>query len=188
MTLYAPNPMSVIVGLDLSLTGTGVVVLDDGSITAKKLIKTKPSGNDPKAETERLLTIKEQIKEVIEQVKPKLVLIEGLAFSARNSTALVQLSGLNYLVREYLVLSKIPFVIVAPTTLKKFIMGKGAGPKELMLLETYKRYGISFLDNNLCDAFGLTQCGLALRGESKKPLQVHEKEVVKLLSSQYQVT
>lgn len=177
--------MSVIVGIDLSLTGTGVVVLDDGSITAKKLIKTKPSGDGPLAETERLLTIKEQIKDILEQAKPSLVLIEGLAFAARNSTALVQLSGLNYLIREYLVIKKIPFVIIAPTTLKKFIMGKGAGPKELMLLETYKRYGISFIDNNLCDAFGLTQCGIALMGESKQPLQVHHKEVVKLLSSQY---
>lgn len=177
--------MSVIVGIDPSLTGTGIVVLDDGSITSKKLIKTKPNDGGPQGEIERLLTIKAQIQEVIEQVRPKLVLMEGLAFSARNTTALMQLAGLSYLIREYLAVRKIPFVIVAPTTLKKFVTGKGNGPKDIVILETYKRYGISFLDNNLCDAFGLAQCGLAVLGDSKEKLPAHQQEVTQLLQVQY---
>ena len=74
---------------------------------------------------------------------------------------------------------------MTPTTLKKFITGKGAGPKDVMLLETYKRYGISFLDNNLCDAFGLAQCGVALLKENKEPLLSFQKEVCNTLAPQY---
>jgi Holliday junction resolvasome RuvABC endonuclease subunit len=154
MTLLNNEIMSTIVGLDLSLTGTGMVVLDNGSIMTKKLIKTKPTAKNPLKEVERLLTIKAEITSELERVKPDLVLVEGLAFGARNATATMQLAGLNYLIREYLAVKKLPFVVVAPTTLKKFILGKGVGPKDVMLLETFKRYGISFMDNNLCLAAG----------------------------------
>lgn len=176
--------MSVIAGLDLSLTGTGLVILDQGSISTKKLIKSKPNEKTPLHEIERLLAIKADIQLELERCKPDLVLIEGLAFMAKNTTALVQLAGLNYMIREYLAIKKIPFVIIAPSTLKKFILGKGAGGKELMLLETYKRYGISFLDNNLCDAFALAQCGVALRQENKNKLTQAQVEVTDLLQRQ----
>jgi Holliday junction resolvasome RuvABC endonuclease subunit len=127
--------MSTIVGLDLSLTGTGIVILDNGSIMSKKLIKSKPTDKQPLKEIQRLLTIKGEIQVEIERVKPSLVLIEGLAFAAKHTSSVMQLAGLNYMVREYLALKEYPFVIVAPTTLKKFILGKGIGPKELMILE-----------------------------------------------------
>lgn len=178
--------MSVIAGLDLSLTGTGLVILDQGSISTKKLIKSKPNEKTPLHEIERLLAIKADIQLELERCKPDLVLIEGLAFMAKNTTALVQLAGLNYMIREYLAIKKIPFVIIAPSTLKKFILGKGAGGKELMLLETYKRYGISFVDDNICDAFALAQCGVAIRGENKKSLTKAQLEVITLLKAQYE--
>ena len=179
--------MTSIMGIDLSLTGTGVVVVDEESINASKLIKSKPSAERTTLdEIERLLRIKADIIQLIDQHKPKLVLIEGLAFMAKNTTALVQLAGLNYMIREYLAIRKIPFVIVAPTTLKKFIIGKGVGQKDLMLLETYKKYGVSFIDDNLCDAFALATVGVALKGENKKPLAKYQVEVLNVLSDQYE--
>lgn len=176
--------MSVI-GIDLSLTGTGIVKLKDGKITEQKLIKSKPSGDLPLDELKRIVTIRESIAKEIDSDPNsiiQLVAIEGLAFMARNTTALVQLSGLNYMIREKLYSLKIPFVIVAPTSLKKFITGKGNIAKEMMLLETYKKYKVYFTDNNLCDAYGLAMIADSLVNSEKKPK--HQQEVVNLLKKQ----
>ncbi len=176
--------MSVI-GLDLSLTGTGIVKLRDGKIIEQKLIKSKPVGDLPLDELKRIVIIRDSIvREIEADVNSviQLVAIEGLAFMARNTTALVQLAGLNYMIREKLHFLKIPFVIVAPTSLKKFVTGKGNIAKEMMLLETYKKYKVYFTDNNLCDAYGLAMIADSLANNVliTKP----QKEVVSLLKKQ----
>jgi len=158
----------IVLGLDLSLVGTGCVVLDDGKMKTSRLITSKPSGKNPKKELERLLGICKQISIIVDMHDPKLVCIEGIAFMSRNSGALSQLSGLNYLVRRLLHVRGIDFVIAAPTVLKKFVTGKGNSPKEFMLLETYKRYGVSFNDNNLCDAYGLARIAEATLDDNLK--------------------
>lgn len=182
---------SIVVGLDLSLAATGMVRLAVGADHIEgelaKLVKSKPTEEkSPTAEMHRLLTIKEEIRSFLEIEQPDLVAIEGLAFMARNTTALVQLAGLSYLVREWLVLKRIHFVIVAPTTLKKFIVGKGNAQKDLMMMETYKRYDRTYTDNNECDAHALAQVCLALRGDNTRPLTAFQEQVVNLLKIQYE--
>lgn len=178
--------MSIIMGIDLSLTGTGLVILDGGKTVVNKIIKSKPPEEKTHTtEIERLLKIKAEIQKHISKYSPDLALIEGLAFGARNTTALMQLAGLSYMVRETFVLRSIPFIVVAPTTLKKFIVGKGNATKDLMLLETFKRYGQSFLDNNICDAFALAQCGAAVKNQSPIKLSKPQQEVISLLKKQY---
>jgi len=166
-------------GIDLSLTATGCIRLKDGKIISRQLIKTKPSGKDPLAELERL----DYIRDTIETTDVDIAVIEGLAYMVRNSTALVQLSGLNYMTRERIYLEGIQFIIVQPTQLKKFITGKGNCAKELMMLETYKRYGVSFKDNNECDAYGLARIGEALLDKGLK-LTKFQDEVTNLLTTQ----
>lgn len=174
-----------IMGLDLSLTGTGCIVLINDTIECQQLIKSSPTGKDPVSELERLINIKNKIYKLIEEKKPSIVLIEGLAFMARNTTALVQLAALNYMVREMLYNYNIKFIIVAPTTLKKFATGKGNAKKDLMLLEAYKRYNIEFNDDNLCDAFMLAKLGESLVSNEEKYLS-YQKEVIKLIKEQYE--
>lgn len=175
-----------IIGLDLSLVASGVILLDGDKIRIKEVVKSKPSSKLPIDELDRLLKIKETIFKLIanEAGHVDLILIEGLAFMARNTTALVQLSGLNYLIREMARENNVPFVIIAPTTLKKFVTGKGNCQKDLMLLETYKRYNEEFLDNNLCDAFGLAKIGQCLLEEDTSELPKFQQEVIKLLKPQ----
>lgn len=171
--------MSKILGIDPSLTGTGYVVVSNGKLVLKELVKTKPTGDDRVAEVERLMTIRDSFS--LEGID--LVVMEGIAFMARNTTALVQLSALNYMIRERLVMRDKPFVIVAPTTLKKFITGKGVGPKDQMMMEVYKRYGVTLTDNNICDAYGLAMIGTALLDKKAKTTKF-QKEVIDLLSTQ----
>jgi len=168
-------------GLDLSLVGTGCVVISDGKIILQRLITSKKDGDSYNKELERLLNI---IKEIpIQEVD--VAVIEGVAFMAKNTTSLVQLSGLNYLCRYFLKRAMVDFLIVAPTTLKKFITEKGNCEKELILLQIYKRYGVSFSDHNLADAYALAQIGAAVIGENKKKLTNRQQEVVDLIKQQY---
>lgn len=168
-------------GIDLSLTGTGLVILNNGKMTHNSLIKTKPSGKSHDDELKRLILIKNTVIDQIIKSKATIAVIEGLAFMARNTTALVQLAGLNYLLRQDLYLNEIPFKIVAPTTLKKFVTGKGNTEKGMMLLETYKRYGISFENDNECDAYGLAMIGHCMCDPKFKPT-VFQQEVITLLT------
>ncbi len=169
------------VGLDLSLVATGCVVLEDGKIHTKLLIKTKPDVNKTHLnELKRLIQILEKIEEVISEDEITLVAIEGLAFMARNTTSLVQLSGLNYLVRKLLYDYNIPFVIVVPTSLKRFATGKGNSPKDNVMMSVYKKYGVTLTDNNLCDAYVLSRIAEAMKKEMK--LTVPQKEVIALLN------
>jgi crossover junction endodeoxyribonuclease RuvC len=175
--------MAKILGLDISLTATGVVIIEDDTLIFSDTIKTKPGGKKPSDEVKRLQKILDSINKIIDEHSPELVVIEGLAFMAKNTTALVQLAGLNYMIRCELVDRKLKFLIVAPTTLKRFITGKGNAQKDHMMLEVYKQYGHALTDNNVCDAFALSRVGLAMVDPSHRETVTH-REVVNLISSQ----
>src|SRR3990167_3809731 len=164
--------MTLSLGLDLSLTGTGLVILNEKKeVVEQKLIKSKKTGDTPKEELERLIGIREEIQTIVDDVsnnfkrsRPKMAAIEGPAFMVRNATALVQLGALSYMIRELLYARSIPFVIVAPTTLKKFITGKGSSDKNVVLMEIFKRYGQTFTDDNLGDAYALARVADTILG------------------------
>lgn len=178
----------ITVGLDLSLTHTGYAVIKDGGeVLASGVIKSKPSGDKPIEETKRILqiveTVMEKIDETLPDCNPDLVVIEGLAFMAQG-TSLVQLAGLNYLTRILLHTFRWPFMIVQPTTLKKFITGSGKGDKDMMMMAVYKNYAFESLDNNECDAYALAACGLGVLGNPINKLNKPQEEVVALLKKQ----
>ena len=172
------------IGIDLSLTGTGVVVLEDGKLIHQELIKSKPVGDKPVDELRRIVKIVQGVHMCFGSHTIDIAVIEGLAFMARNTTALVQLSALNYFTRHLLWGIETPFVIVAPTSLKKFVTGNGASKKDVMMMEVYKRWGVTMLDDNLCDAYGLAQVGLALKDGNSKATTKVQNEVLELIRKQ----
>jgi crossover junction endodeoxyribonuclease RuvC len=178
----------IVIGLDTSLTHTGFCIINEkGKVLDSGVIKSKPSGDSYLAEVNRIVKIVDEIFEKITKnckKKPDLAVIEGMAFTARNTTSLVQLAGLNYQLRIQLARFEIPFMIIAPTTLKKFITGSGKGDKDKMMMSVYKNYGFEALDNNECDAASLAFCGLATSGNPVKKLGVPQQEVINLLSKQ----
>ena len=170
------------IGIDLSLVASGLVVLEDGKLHSKNLIKSKPSGKLPINELIRLQKISDEVAEIAINNKPELACIENLAFMAHNTCALTQLAGLSYLVRNKLNLAGIPFVMVAPTTLKKFLTGKGNIKKDMMLMAAYKRYGLTFDNDNIADGFALAKVAYELLSDNKVPS--FQKEVLELLKIQ----
>lgn len=181
---FCKHLMTRTVGIDLSLTGTGLVVLEDGKLVHSRLIKSTRGGARPKDETERLRSIIKEIVGELGTYKPSMVSIEGLAFMARNTTALVQLAGLNYLLRSTLHDIDIPYIVIAPTSLKKYITTKGNAPKSSMMLEVYKRYDVTFTDDNECDAFALARCAYDFLQDTVDHLPKPQQEVITLLLKQ----
>jgi crossover junction endodeoxyribonuclease RuvC len=175
--------MSKIIGLDLSMCESGITVLNNGRAESFLVKSKKPKDNTPTNELIRVLKIVKDIKEFIVGKEVSLVLIEGLAFCARNTSALVQLSALNYMIREVCFTHEIPFIMVAPTSAKKFATGRGNAKKDEIMLEVYKRWKVSFSNDNLCDSYVLSKIGEALLDEKIK-ITSAQQEVANLLKTQ----
>lgn len=153
-----------VLGLDISLTGTGVVVVNsEFKILSQSLVESKPMPDRFK----RFHGIVDSIFSDVRKASPVLVVIEGYAYGARGQSVfdIAELSGI---IKKKLWDLKINFVEVPPTQLKKFITGKGSAPKELMLQQVYKKFGEEFDDNNLCDSYCLARLGVELLDQTAK--------------------
>lgn len=138
-------------GLDLSLTETGLVILDKNfKVLQQVIVSTNPTVNIEC----RISEIKESIWKYFN--KESIIYVEGLSFLSRGRSIL-DLAGLHYYIRTNLYLSGYDYKPIPPTVIKKFITGKGNCKKELMLLKVYKKFGIEFDNNNLCDAYSLAR-------------------------------
>ena len=162
--------MSIVMGLDLSLVGTGVVVLsdlttpDNPAILEQVLIESSPKEEN----TPRLIGISTKVMKVIIKYKPHLVVMEGAAFGVQKTSSIFTLGELAGLVKANMYTMSQPFMIVTPSALKKWVTGKGNAKKDLMLLKVYKRFGVEFSDDNLCDAYALARYGLPYVNPSLK--------------------
>jgi len=178
------------IGIDPSLTDTGLVAVTSyDDIPVNLSVKSKKNGDLPINEVNRIVSLANEVyiktQEASQYGHTPVVAMEGLAFMARNSCALVQLAALNYMLRRRLMIDwNVPTVIVAPSSLKKFISGKGNCQKSLMFMETYKRWGVEFTNDNLMDAHGLARIALALSTLSEEGLTNPQKEVINLLRKQ----
>jgi Holliday junction resolvasome RuvABC endonuclease subunit len=152
----------ITIGLDLSINSTGICIYDTSRlqsfyyiISPKFTKKASTNGNahlaliqyekttvDSKLDysvkeelkTYNIYNIVHYIKHVLEVWKPNVVTIEGVSFGSTGSAALIDLSGLNYMVRMACIEAQVPNVfIVSPTQNKKFATGNGSAEKDVMI-------------------------------------------------------
>lgn len=71
-------------------------------------------------------------------------------------------------------------VIVPPTSLKKYVLGKAATGKNLMLKGVYKKWDVDLDDDNLADAYALSRIAWVLAGFEETQFQ-YEREVLQKL-------
>jgi len=145
-----------IMGLDLSLCNTGVVVLDSElKIIYNETIKSKPQEDG----TARIVMLGGKVLQKTQYYRQDLTVIEGPAFGMKNTNCIWQLGELAGVVKQYLYLHEFKFIVIPPTQLKKFITGKGNAKKDQMMLAVYKKYGVEFADDHQCDAYALARMG-----------------------------
>ncbi len=151
------NHSPIFVGIDPSYNGMGIIVVDHQGVIIEQVLHKSTGESDE----ERLLDIETKIQFIPTIVGLNRVYMEGPSYSS-NGKFVLQMGALHFMIRLIFLKKKINYSIIAPGTLKKFVAGKGKGnaKKELMLLKTYKRWGVEFDDNNLCDAYGLARLAL----------------------------
>jgi len=148
------DPMFV--GLDPSYNEFGLIILDQKANILEQRILTSDSKLDA---AERIIQLEEGFKFIPNIVGLQSICIEGPAFSSKGQFVL-QMGALHYYLRIFLLKNNTFFKVIAPGTLKKFVTGTGKGKKELILLKTFKKWGVEFDNNNLADAYGLARMAL----------------------------
>lgn len=142
-----------IVGLDLSLTSTGLAV---GSTT--KTIAVSQKG------PERLMAIAHQVSTVLSTLACPAVVLEGYSMASRNSQAHAT-GELGGVIRVTLFAGRVPYVVVPPTCRAKFATGRGNASKSEVVSAISARTGLVWSGpgaDDQCDAWILQEMGLVV--------------------------
>ncbi|MGH9250337.1 MAG: hypothetical protein ACRD0W_12560 [Acidimicrobiales bacterium] len=170
--------MSRVVGLDLSLTSTGLALVGDGPITTwgiqSRAPKTPrhPRTGKPLPPTliqrhNRLISLATNILIVVLRPErlPDLVVVEQPAFS-RNLGSTHDRSGLWWLVVSGLYRAKVQVAEVTPNQRAKYATGKGTADKDAVILAVERRYPEARVNgNDEADALILAAMGKRWLGE-----------------------
>lgn len=140
-TLFTPTPAAglpttrpaagthpLVIGLDLSLTCTGVA-----GVGWSQIIRTKSRGDH------RLAYLVAEIGSYIKAAD--MVVMEGPSFGHAGPRAHEDLAGLRVLVRMYCHRHSIPYGVVPPSSLKMFATGRGNATKGEVRSGVADRYG-----------------------------------------------
>jgi Holliday junction resolvasome RuvABC endonuclease subunit len=149
--------MTSVVGLDLSLTATGIAYPDGTAAT----LHTGTWRGMP-----RLGLIWDRVAQVLNSTDPSpdLVVIEGYSYASQGR-AVVSMGELGGLVRYMLWRNGWRYIEVAPGTLKKYATGKGSASKNAMLIAARDRLGYTGEDNDQADALWLRAAGHEVLGD-----------------------
>lgn len=149
------------VGIDLSFSATGICVSN------KKFDRVSTgiiSSRKDDSLFDRVRYISQEIRnyiasQVVKGTKIKCIAIEQLAYGSRSHRQL-QIAYLHYRVRVDLMewyvkefKADCPLYVVPPSTLKKFVTGKGNCKKNVMLKCCYQNWEFDTNDDNICDAY-----------------------------------
>ena len=89
------------------------------------------------------------------------------AYASRFPGALIPLVEVGTAVRLGLRAQGLRWLEPAPTQLKLFALGKGAGDKDQIVLQVFKRWGHEAMNNDTADAYVLACIGLGHAGKLK---------------------
>lgn len=154
----------IVVGIDPSLTSTGVAVIDteSGEISAVR-IATKASGDDLANRSRRIDAIANVVLDTV--LFCDVAAVEGPSYAQRHAGSAHDRSGLWWAITGSLVGYGSPVVEVPPTVRAKYATGKGNAPKDAVMLAAAKRYPGADIDgNDTADAVILAAIGARLAG------------------------
>lgn len=141
----------ITLGLDVSLTNTGAVVLDDGDVIHRALFGT----DDARLEWGyRLETIRAGVLRIlVDHPMIERVGIEDYARGKINRRE--EMGEVTGQVKHVLWRAQLAYVTVAPQQLKKWALGVAVnGDKgKQMMLRTAQEEGLRTFDHNVADAF-----------------------------------
>lgn len=143
-------------GLDLSLTSTGMAQVDDDGTYATMRVKPRPG----MAGHERMNWLVEWICD--HGGRPALVLVEGPSYGNQGTgrqSGHHERAGLWWLVTNRLYNAGLHIVVVPPAALKRYATGKGNAGKDDVLREVVRRFPAFTGGNDEADALVLAAMG-----------------------------
>lgn len=162
-------------GVDQSMRCTGVAVISRdqevqyvGTVTPGKLTGAP-----------RLGCIRSALRDVL-AANPEInyAALEGYSYGS-GAGRTFELGEVGAVVKLVLYDAGIPFIIVAPASLKQFVSGNGSASKEQMAQAVLRKWDIDFADrDDECDAYGLAQVARAVHmgvGKTRTELEVIKK-------------
>ncbi|CAA2141437.1 crossover junction endodeoxyribonuclease RuvC [Hyphomicrobium sp. ghe19] len=167
--------MVVSLGIDPSISGTGLVALRESNFNYPDLVFEReivaPKGTSG---LQRVQLIAVEIMSAIHELKPDVIVIEGYSLHLGHASSVVPLVELGGVLRFLMMLDGLKWLDPRASVLKKFVTGKGTAQKDQMMMWVLKRWGHTSKSNNTADAYGLACIGLAsmnrLHGISKEML------------------
>lgn len=157
-----------IIGLDLSLTATGVAIIDDGTAAtvAQTTVHTFVSKGAKDATIAQRVARLDQIERAVFGFTglgdsfADLIVIEGPSYAQRTQTGEHLRAGLWWRLVSFIEGECGPVAEVPPTVLKKYATGKGNAGKDEVLLAVARRFpDVEVRDNNQADALVLAAMG-----------------------------
>jgi crossover junction endodeoxyribonuclease RuvC len=145
--------MPCVVGIDLSLTSTGLAVVVDGRVSHLQRVVSKGKKDD---------TL--QMRPILE---PDLIVIEAPSFGSQYGHPHDR-SGLWWMVMDMFISMGFQVAQVPPTVRAKYGTGKGNAPKDLVLTDVVRRYTdlpTSITKNDEADALILAAMGSRSLGQ-----------------------
>lgn len=156
--------MTKILGVDASLTATGLAVNADGRFVGSDVIKPERwTRRAPQTQSERVDRLHEIVASIIYwTARADLVVVEGLAYDGHDTRR--QLAGLSWLLQSRLHALELRWALIPPSSLRAFAKISPRAPKSEMLARARERFEVDVVDDNVADALWLAEVGAARLG------------------------
>jgi crossover junction endodeoxyribonuclease RuvC len=167
------NEAPRVVGIDLSLTCTGIAVPGyDPNVQGYTVAIKKPSGQRPENGWSELRRLRWMRSRVLAEVRrfsggvdsgfscPVLVVLEGLAFGSKSPHAMTR-AGLWWMVLDGLdAMPGVSVAVASPASRAKYATGKGNAGKDVVMREVARRFPFFDGGEDEADALVLRSMGL----------------------------
>jgi crossover junction endodeoxyribonuclease RuvC len=170
--IAVPDMPDVIMGVDPSLTSTGIVIITRGKMEALTLKPPKVAAQG----ATRLAWFFEQMTGLIHKHRVTAIGIEGYSFGSKNGReALGELGGV---LRLSMHRAGFTPLVVPPTSMKKFITGSGNAEKSTVSKEIFKRFKVDLTANDQVDAAGIGIVTLAFLNRERFTLTAFQSDAL----------
>ncbi len=174
------STFETVVGLDLSLTSTGVASWSRRGVSTGRLKSEGHKGDSWTVRHQRLSDLVGKLSTLIPD--PALVVIEAPSYGSVGGSSHDR-SGCWWMVYDFLYWQGCAVLPVEPTVLKKFATGTGKADKDAVLAAVVRRYlDIDVTGNDQADAVALLDIGMHLIGKPLADLPALNRSVLDKIS------
>ena len=159
------------VGIDPSLSSTGLVILDESAKVIKQISIKAGKEDDPL----RFMTLTAKVRKQLNPETDK-VIIEGFSFGSKGA-GVSKMYGIGWTLRIMLEQDGFSWTEATPSAVKKFGSNRGNAKKEDLILPVYKKWGFESTVNDITDAYIMARIAYSIYNHDD--LLTYEKEVLK---------